>query len=70
MGIDHTGGHLRYPQFIPSQGTCGLKPAMPPLNVMVIGGGIAGMEAARVAAVRGHRVSLYEKGGALQIAPF
>lgn len=30
-------------------------------NVMVIGGGIAGMEAARVVALRGHRVTLYEK---------
>lgn len=30
-------------------------------EVMVIGGGPAGMEAARVAALRGHHVSLYEK---------
>ncbi len=41
-------------------------------RVMIIGGGIAGMEAARVAALRGHSVSLYEKeaqlGGQLQIA--
>lgn len=29
---------------------------------MVVGGGPAGMEAARVAAVRGHDVTLYEKG--------
>ena len=39
---------------------------------MVIGGGAAGMEAARVAAERGHSVSLYEKeaflGGQLMIA--
>jgi NADPH-dependent 2,4-dienoyl-CoA reductase/sulfur reductase-like enzyme len=39
---------------------------------MVIGGGIAGMEAARVAALRGHKVVLYERepalGGQLQIA--
>jgi len=28
---------------------------------MVIGGGVGGMEAARVAAARGHRVTLYEK---------
>jgi 2-enoate reductase len=39
-----------------------LEPALNPRNVMVIGGGVAGMEAARVAAIRGHRVSLYEKG--------
>jgi 2,4-dienoyl-CoA reductase-like NADH-dependent reductase (Old Yellow Enzyme family)/thioredoxin reductase len=41
-------------------------------RVMVVGGGIAGMEAARVAAARGHQVTLYEKqgqlGGQLQIA--
>ena len=36
-----------------------------PKKVMVIGGGIAGMEAARVAAIRGHRVTLYEKKGSL-----
>ena len=41
-------------------------------HVMVVGGGPAGMEAARVAALRGHRVSLYEAqpqlGGALLLA--
>jgi len=34
-------------------------------KVMIIGGGPAGMEAARVAALRGHKVSLYEKTGRL-----
>ena len=33
-----------------------------PKKVMVVGGGPAGMEAARVSALRGHRVTLYEKG--------
>lgn len=42
-----------------------LTPADKPLDVMVIGGGIAGLEAARVAALRGHRVSLYEKDATL-----
>jgi 2,4-dienoyl-CoA reductase-like NADH-dependent reductase (Old Yellow Enzyme family) len=42
-----------------------LVPAETPKNVAVIGGGPAGMEAARVAALRGHRVTLYEKGDAL-----
>jgi 2,4-dienoyl-CoA reductase (NADPH2) len=41
-------------------------------KVMIIGGGPAGMEAARVAALRGHRVSLYEQqrylGGSLPLA--
>jgi 2,4-dienoyl-CoA reductase (NADPH2) len=34
-------------------------------KIMVIGGGPSGMEAARVAAKRGHKVSLYEKGSYL-----
>jgi 2,4-dienoyl-CoA reductase-like NADH-dependent reductase (Old Yellow Enzyme family)/thioredoxin reductase len=34
-------------------------------NVLVIGGGPAGMEAARVAALRGHKVTLHEKGDRL-----
>ncbi len=36
-----------------------------PKKVMVIGGGPAGMEAARIAAARGHNVTLYEKDGLL-----
>jgi len=38
-----------------------LVPAKIPKTVMVIGGGLAGMEAAMVLAQRGHNVSLYEK---------
>jgi 2,4-dienoyl-CoA reductase (NADPH2) len=38
-----------------------LKPAAKKKRVMVIGGGPSGLEAARVAALRGHQVSLYEK---------
>lgn len=38
-----------------------LKPAEKKKRVMVIGGGLAGMETARVAALRGHDVSLFEK---------
>ncbi len=33
--------------------------------VVVVGGGVAGMEAARTAAMRGHKVSLYEKNESL-----
>jgi 2,4-dienoyl-CoA reductase-like NADH-dependent reductase (Old Yellow Enzyme family)/thioredoxin reductase len=39
----------------------GIKPAETPRRVLVVGGGPAGMEAARVAALRGHRVTLCEK---------
>jgi len=42
-----------------------LTPAQKPKKICVIGGGLAGMEAARVAALRGHDVTLYEKGSRL-----
>jgi 2,4-dienoyl-CoA reductase-like NADH-dependent reductase (Old Yellow Enzyme family)/thioredoxin reductase len=38
-----------------------LKPAEKPKKVLVIGGGVAGMEAARIAAQRGHKVTLMER---------
>jgi 2-enoate reductase len=43
----------------------GLKPAEKARTVLIAGGGVAGMEAARVAAIRGHKVTLYEKGKSL-----
>jgi 2-enoate reductase len=42
-----------------------VRPAVVRKKVMVVGGGIAGMEAARVSALRGHDVTLYEKGDCL-----
>jgi 2,4-dienoyl-CoA reductase-like NADH-dependent reductase (Old Yellow Enzyme family)/thioredoxin reductase len=42
-----------------------ITPAENKKTVMVIGGGAAGLEAARVAALRGHRVELYEKNDVL-----
>ena len=42
-----------------------MAPAAAPLNVGIVGGGPAGMEAARIAAVRGHKVTLFEKSGEL-----
>lgn len=42
-----------------------IVPAAKSKNVLVIGGGPAGMEAARVAALRGHKVTLLEKGSRL-----
>jgi len=51
-----------------------IPPAAIAKNVLVIGGGPAGMEAARVAAMRGHRVTLIERasklGGQLLVASF
>ena len=38
-----------------------ITPSSKPKRVLVVGGGPAGMEAARVAALRGHEVTLYEK---------
>jgi 2-enoate reductase len=48
-----------------------MSPTSKSKKVMVVGGGIAGMEAARVSSLRGHEVTLYEKndrlGGILNI---
>ncbi|MFQ5987337.1 MAG: FAD-dependent oxidoreductase, partial [Dehalococcoidia bacterium] len=50
----------------------GPPPARTPRKVMVVGGGVAGMECARVCAERGHKVTLYEKddklGGMVHLA--
>lgn len=49
-----------------------ITPAAKPKKVLVVGGGPGGLEAARVAALRGHQVTLYEKeaklGGQLNLA--
>jgi 2,4-dienoyl-CoA reductase-like NADH-dependent reductase (Old Yellow Enzyme family)/thioredoxin reductase len=42
-----------------------IKRVSKPKKVMVVGGGIAGMQAAKVAAQRGHSVTLYEASGEL-----
>ena len=42
-----------------------LKPTDEPKNILVIGSGPAGMEAARLATTRGHRVTLLDKGDRL-----
>ncbi|MFT9078683.1 FAD-dependent oxidoreductase [Ethanoligenens sp.] len=42
-----------------------ITPALEKKNVLVVGGGLAGMEAARVCAMRGHQVTLLEKNDQL-----
>lgn len=54
--INPACGHMEFDE---------MKPAETPLKVAVVGGGPAGMEAARIATVRGHRVTLFERTGEL-----
>lgn len=53
---------IQHPQTGREQQYGNLQAAAAPKKVMVIGGGPAGMNAALIAAQRGHRVSLYESG--------
>ena len=54
------------------EATMVIKPGEGKKKVVVVGGGVAGLEAARVAALRGYEVDLYEKeavlGGQINIA--
>ncbi|MDY6843742.1 MAG: FAD-dependent oxidoreductase [Thermodesulfobacteriota bacterium] len=43
------------------EGEQSMKPAQTPKKIIILGGGPAGMEAARVAALRGHKVTLWEE---------
>ena len=54
------------------EATVFIKPAGEKKHVVIVGAGIAGLEAARVAAIRGHKVDVYEKeakiGGQIHLA--
>lgn len=54
------------------EATIFIKPAEEKKHVVIVGAGIAGLEAARVAAIRGHEVDVYEKenriGGQIHLA--
>jgi len=54
------------------EATVAIKPAQEKKHVVIVGAGIAGLEAARVAAIRGHKVDVYEKedkvGGQIHLA--
>ena len=54
--INPACGHMEFDE---------MTPAANPLKVGIVGGGPAGMEAARIAASRGHHVTLFEKTGEL-----
>jgi 2,4-dienoyl-CoA reductase (NADPH2) len=74
VGINRTIGCVQNPgagkEKVWGIGT--LRPASKPKRVLVIGGGPAGMEAARVSSLRGHHVILMEKeaelGGQVNVA--
>ncbi|CAG4884790.1 putative NADH oxidase [Georgfuchsia toluolica] len=42
-----------------------IHPAAKPKHILVVGGGPAGLEFARIAAKRGHRITIYERGSEL-----
>jgi len=67
VGLNKTIGCVQNPA-AGSEGSEGerlLRPALRKKRVMVVGGGPAGMWAAKVATLRGHDVTLYEKGDEL-----
>lgn len=57
--VNPLAGRERDPAF------ASFKPAAEPRRIAIVGGGPAGMEAARIVALRGHRVTLYEASDGL-----
>ncbi len=65
MHPDHPGVSCTFNPFSGYENYLQIKPAEQPKNVVVVGGGFAGMEAAWVAAACGHKVTLFEKADRL-----
>ena len=67
VGLNKTIGCVQNPSVgcEATEGDGHLRPALRKKRVMVVGGGPAGMWAAKIAALRGHDVTLYEKGDEL-----
>jgi 2,4-dienoyl-CoA reductase-like NADH-dependent reductase (Old Yellow Enzyme family)/thioredoxin reductase len=67
-----TVGCILNPRAGKEKGELEIVPARIPKHLLVVGGGPAGMEASRVAALRGHKVTLVEEqrrlGGQLRVA--
>ena len=74
VSVNKTIGCIQNPAigYEKEQGAGSIKPAPVRKNVLIVGGGPAGLRAAEVAARRGHQVTLYEKkdrpGGQVNIA--
>ena len=64
-GRDFIMGHCALRPATMAEEKWKLVPADHPKKVAVVGGGIAGMEAARILTKRGHTVTLFEKSGEL-----